>query len=131
VRRTIIAVTCALTLLPVQSHSASRESFDLRDAQDLADLCAVPDGDPMMEAARAFCYGYLSGAGHYHRATLPTAREKPLVCLPEAEAMPSRAEVAKQFVDWGNSHPEYMKEPAIDALFRFATATWPCPEKSQ
>ena len=129
----LAAVTvCTLGLLPGLSYAAAtRESFNLRTAQDLVDLCAVPEGDPMDEAARGFCYGYLSGAGHYHRATRPTTREQPLFCLPETTAMPSRAEVAQRFVAWGQSHPEHMQEPAIDVLVRFATDTWPCPEKAR
>ena len=130
--RIATATLFTLALLPGVSHSAAtRESFNLRNAQDLVDLCAVPEDDPMTEAARGFCYGYLSGAGHYHRATHLTARDKPLFCLPEVKAMPSRAEVARRFVEWGQSHREHMQEPAIDALVRFAVETWPCPEKPE
>ena len=130
--RMVAVSVCTLALLPGLSYSAAtRESFNLRNAQDLVDLCAVPEGDPMTEAARGFCYGYLSGAGQYHRATHLTARDKPLFCLPEVKALPTRAEVARRFVEWGQSHPEHMQEPAIDALVRFAVETWPCPEKPQ
>jgi hypothetical protein len=125
-KMTAVAV-CSLALLPGLSHpAATRESFNLRNAQDLVDLCAVPEGDPMNEAARGFCYGFLSGAGAYHRAVAPTAKDKPLFCVPEPR--PTREEAAKRFVDWAGSNAEHMQETPIDALLRFAADTWPCPE---
>jgi hypothetical protein len=119
---------CTFALWPGLSHAgATRESFDLRNAQDLVDLCAVPEGDPMHEAARGFCYGFLSGAGAYHRAVAPTAKDKPLFCVPDPR--PTREEAAKKFVAWAEAQAEHMQEPPIDALLRFATDTWPCPQK--
>lgn len=128
--RAIIATLAFLLLAPAPSFSAhSADNFQLRNAQDLADLCAVPDGDPMVEAARGFCYGFLSGAGEYHRAIHLGPRDKPLICPPEPK--PTRAEAAQGFVDWARANPQYMKETAIDALFRFAMAKYPCPKKAK
>lgn len=128
--RKIIATFVLLLLAPAPSFSApSTDTFQLRNAQDLADLCAVPDGDPMVEAARGFCYGFLSGAGEYHRATRQGKGGKPLVCVPEPP--PTRAEAAQGFVDWAKANPQYMQESAIDALFRFAMAKYPCPQQSK
>lgn len=128
--RAIIATLALLSLVPALSFSApSADTFQLRNAQDLADLCAVPDDNPMVEAARGFCYGFLSGAGEYHRATHQGKRDKPLICVPEPK--PSRAEAAQGFVDWAKANPQYMKETAIDALFRFAMAKYPCPKKAK
>jgi glucose dehydrogenase len=63
-RKAVIAAIATAALLPLQALAAgSVEAFDLRTAEDLVDLSAVPDGAPMMEAARGFCYGFLIGAG--------------------------------------------------------------------
>ena len=124
-RKLIIAALAATALLPLQTQAIpSIDSFELRSAQDLVDLCAVPDNDPMVEAAHGFCYGFLSGAGSYHRALNAGKDAHPLYCLPKT--VESRAEVARLFVDWSRANPQYMGEPAIDTLIRFAVQTWPC-----
>lgn len=119
------ALVTAAMLPSLIYGAASRESFSLRSAQDLVDLCAVPLGDPMVEAAHGFCYGFLSGVGGYHRAITAGGKKHPLFCLPAQRV--SRVDAANMFVFWGRSHPQYLAEPAVDALIRFAVATWPCP----
>jgi hypothetical protein len=112
-------------LLPVQCFgAASVESFDLRSAQDLVDLCAVSADDPMAEAAHGFCYGFLSGVGGYHRAINAGKDSRPFFCLP-AERV-SRIEAANKYVAWSRGHPQYLGEAPVDNLIRFAVATWPC-----
>lgn len=120
-----MATLLALSLVPAAAHAAGRESFQLRNAQDLIDLCGTPEGEPMAEAARGFCYGFLAGAYQHALAVAGGVPEKTGVCLPDPR--PSRAEVARQLVAWGNAHPQHMGESAVDALFRFGHATWPCP----
>jgi hypothetical protein len=125
--RTAIAAALLAATLPLPSLAElSVASFDLQSARNLVDLCAVADDHPMAEAARGFCYGYLSGAGHYHRAVKAGADAQPLFCLPDRKL--SRTEAAQLYVDWGRSHPEHLDEAPIDNLMRFAVATWPCPQ---
>ena len=125
-RKAIITAIAAAALLPLQSLAASSvEDFDLRTAEDLVDLCAVPDGDPMVEAARGFCYGFLSGVGSYHRAINAGKKATPLFCLPEKGTL-TRAEAAKMYVAWARANPQHMKEVPVDNVIRFAVATWPC-----
>lgn len=112
-------------LLPLQSYgAASVQSFDLRSARDLVDLCAVAADDPMAEAAHGFCYGFLSGAGAYHRAISAGENSRPLFCLPADR--PSRVETADKYVVWSRANPQHLDEAAVDNLIRFAVATWPC-----
>ena len=126
-RNVVFAALTAAALLPLPSSAATTvEDFDLRTAEDLVDLCAVPDNDPMVEAARGFCYGFLSGAGSYHRAVNAGKNAHPLFCLPEQKL--SRAEGATLFVDWARAHPQSLGETPVDALVRFAVATWPCTQ---
>lgn len=125
--RSLIAALAALALLPLPSSAATTaESFDLRNAADLVDLCDVPESDPMADASRGFCYGFLSGAGSYHRAITSGKNARPLFCPPQPRV--SRAEAARLFVGWGRANPQYLAETPVDALIRFAVATWPCPQ---
>lgn len=115
----------AAVLLPFQSFgAASPESFKLRSAQDLVDLCSVSPDDPMAEAAHGFCYGFLSGAGGYHRAITAGKNSRALFCLP-AEGV-SRVEAANRYVAWSRGHPQHLGEAPVDNVIRFAVATWPC-----
>lgn len=124
-RHLVMALLVAAPLLPSVAHAASpSESFNLQSAADLLQLCAVSDDDPMVEAARGFCYGFLSGVGSYHRAINPPGSAHPLFCLPKEKI--SRVKAAGLFVSWGRAHPQYLGEAPVDSLIRFAMATWPC-----
>ncbi|MGE5152435.1 MAG: Rap1a/Tai family immunity protein [Bdellovibrio bacteriovorus] len=125
--RIFLAALAAAALLPLQSRAVPNvEDFDLRSAGDLVELCAVPDTDPMVETARGFCYGFLSGVNHYHRAVNAGPKGKPLYCLPESGL--NRADAARMYVDWSRKNPQHMKEAPVDNLMRFAVATWPCKQ---
>ena len=129
-RKVVIAALAAAALLPLPSHAAaSADSFELRNAGDLVDLCAIPEGDGMAEASLGFCYGFLSGAASYHRALVAGKNPRPLFCPPQPTV--SRAETARMFVAWGRANPQYLSEMPVDALVRFAVTTWPCPQAAR
>jgi hypothetical protein len=104
----------------------SEQTFRGGRTSDLAALCAA---DPAVEngiAARAWCHGFIIGAGQYHTslAAADPARER-LFCLPEPT--PTLDEARGAFVAWARANPQFSPEKAIDGLMRFAVATWPCP----
>ena len=80
--------------------------------------------DQMVEAARGFCYGFLSGVNHYHSAVNAGKRAQPLYCLPDPK--PTRADAARMYVAWSRANTQYLKEAPVDNVVRFAVATWPC-----
>ncbi len=124
-RKLIVAAFAAAAVLPLQLQAGvTGATLELNTAQDLVDLCSLTDADPNFEGARGFCYGFMSGAGHYHRSANAGKKAKPLYCLPEPK--PSRSEAAKLFIDWARANPQFMSEPPVDGLMRFAAATWPC-----
>lgn len=124
-RKLLITALAAAALLPLQSRAVPNvEDFDLRAAEDLVDLCAVPDSDQMVEAARGFCYGFLSGVNHYHSAVSAGKSARPLYCLPDPK--PTRADAARMYVAWSRANTQYLKEAPVDNVVRFAVATWPC-----
>jgi hypothetical protein len=121
-RKAGLAALAMAALLPLQGQAANE--VDMRTAQDLVNVCAVADDDPNVEGARAFCYGFLSGTASYHASINAGKKAKPVYCLPEAGV--TRAEGARLFVAWGRANPKYLGEAPVDALMRFAAATWPC-----
>lgn len=126
-RNVVITALAAAALLPMPVlAAATADSFELRNAGDLVELCDTPASDGMAEASQSFCYGFLSGAASYHQAINGGKNPHPLFCPPQPRV--SRSEAARLFVGWGRSNPQYLSEPPVDALMRFAVATWPCPQ---
>jgi hypothetical protein len=124
--KAVVAALAATAMLSFPPDTVSAAEVELRTAGDLMNVCAVPDDDPRVEGARGFCYGFLSGAAQYHRSVNAGKKGKPLFCPPEPRI--TRAEAAKLFVAWGRANPQYLGEAPVDALTRFAVATWPCKQ---
>ncbi len=118
-RRLILA---AALLTPGVVFAADSSTFQLRDADTLVRACSVPPKHALYANATGFCHGVLTGAYRYYESTV-TAEDR-FVCPPTP--VPTRAEVMDGFVAWARSHPEYMKEPPIDTLFRYLEESYPC-----
>ena len=125
-RSKFVAAMAATALLSMQFDAVSAAEVEVRTAADLVNICSVADDDPRVEGARGFCYGFLSGAAQYHQAVKAGKKGKPLFCLPEQKV--TRAEGASLFVAWAKANPQHMGEAPVDALTRFAVATWPCKQ---
>src|SRR5262249_11923376 len=106
-------------------EAATTENFQVKNTQDLVELCAVQRGDPVAQQAIHFCEGYLIGVYHYHQALTTGRGQAPVFC--PTGALPTRDQAVGMFVTWARANPQRMDEPAIDGLFRWATETWPCP----
>ena len=104
----------------------TEQTFRGGRTSDLATLCAAQGGSDAGIAARAWCHGFIIGAGQYHNALAAAdpARER-LFCMP-AET-PTLDQVRSDFVAWEAANPQYANEKAVDGLMRFAAAKWPCP----
>lgn len=103
-------------------HAAEMNEFHVKNAEGLVEICGVSQDDPRYENARAFCRGYLVGAYHYYTATVEA--EDRFVCSPNPT--PSLAEVTDGFVVWSKTHPEFLKDQAVDTLFRYLAENYPC-----
>jgi len=111
-----------LLALASPAFAAGPPQFQVRDTADYVALCSMPQSDPNYDSAIAFCHGFGVGAYHYyHQSTQQTDR---FVCPPNPA--PKRSEVIAGFVAWAKTHPEIMKQPAVDSIFRYLGGTWPC-----
>jgi hypothetical protein len=124
-----IAAAAMAVLAGSTSEAATSENFQVKNMQDLVDLCGVQRGDPIAVQAIHFCEGYLTGVYHYHQA-LTSGRGQPPIFCPTG-TLPTRDEAVAMFVAWGRSHPQYMNEHAVDGIFRWAVETWPCPRTNR
>ena len=118
-RRLILAAALMTSGIVVAADSST---FELRDASDLVVACSVPQKHILYRNAMGFCHGVLTGAYRYYQATVTD--EDRFVCTPNPP--PTRAKVMDGFVAWAKTHPQYMKDPPIDTLFRYLEETFPC-----
>ncbi len=119
----LVAVLAALS--PGSARAAlSEDDFFIKHAQDLVDLCAADSADALYSSAIHFCHGFASGAWQFHEAQAAWPDGVRIVCVPEPP--PTRNEAIAGFLVWSAAHPQYMDEPAVDALFRYLHDQWPC-----
>jgi hypothetical protein len=110
----LAAGVSGLSAAPALAQEADRT---VRNAADLARFCGMPD--------KAFCFGYLNGAGQFYEA-LVTSEEvdiDPFVC-PDEQIR--EEEGLATFLDWLERNPDARDSPAIDALFRAWVDAFPC-----
>ena len=120
----MLAGFLALPVLAVAE--LTEKQFELKNTQDLIDLCTVAPDDPLYHQAVNFCHGYLVGAYQYYAAAAAGPNGVKLVCFPDSH--PTRNQAIDMFVTWAKAHPEYMQEKAVDTEFRFLMEMWPCKQ---
>ena len=118
--RTLIAA--ATLAFAASVYAVPTEHYQLRNAADLARICATAPSEPDAVRAVAFCHGVLAGAYGYHLSVTPESHR--FLCAPNPA--PTRGKVAVDFVAWMKTHPQYKNDNAIDALFRYAGEAFPC-----
>jgi hypothetical protein len=123
-RKWILLAIASAWLWPSSAAAVDRDDFLIVDAQDVIDVCTVPETDPLYAASTAFCHGYLVGAYQYHVAIFGHGKSRPVVCFPEPP--PTRLQAIDQFIAWLKAHPEYAKEKAPDVITRYLVESWPC-----
>lgn len=104
------------------AYADEMREFHLKNAEGLVEICSVTQNDANFEKARAFCQGYLVGAYQYYNATVE--EKERFVCSPNPT--PPLPEVTNGFVAWSKKHPEFLKDRAIDTLFRYLGENYPC-----
>ena len=117
-----------MALAQAQSSSAPPIVTHVETVRDLAAICDPQwGGVPRLEAI-AYCQGYVTAAGRYHRLLHPAGGPSPqLYCVPTPA--PSIAETGVGFSAWARQSPQYMQEPALDGLVRYLQSRFPCPQR--
>lgn len=117
------ALGAALLAPPVQAQ----EAVGAETAAQLAALCTASSSDLRGHVAVAYCHGFFAGAGQYHASLYPPGRNSnPRFCVPNPR--PTVGAAAASFAAWVGANPQHANEPAVDALLRWARATYPCPQ---
>jgi hypothetical protein len=98
--------------------------FEVRTAADLARVCGATGSGAAAAMDLGFCYGYGAGALDFHRAITPVAA-RPMFCAPNPA--PSFDEMRGRYVTWVNAAPANASLRAVDSVFTFLRATFPCP----
>lgn len=116
-------VFAAVVLWPVAATAVTLQDFSLQDGQDLVDLCDVKDGDPLYNEAMSFCFGFFTGAMHFHRGLVRGPDVDPLFC-PENPV--SRQEAVATFLAWAKRNPDDLQDHPIEGAVKSAVERWPC-----
>jgi hypothetical protein len=122
--RLFSTVALAGAVLTAPALAQAPASFEVRTAADLARLCSTTGSGAGPAMDLGFCYGYGAGALDYHRAITP-GRAQPMFCAPSPA--PSFDEVRGRYVTWVNAAPANGSMRAVDSVFAFMRATFPCP----
>lgn len=120
-----IAVLAATAVFAASVHAAPLDYYKAHTAAELVKLCSAPASEADHATAIAFCHGILAGAYGFYVSATPAADR--YICAPEPA--PTRSQVANGFVAWAKKNPQYMKDGAIDTLFRYAAETFPCKKR--
>jgi hypothetical protein len=101
--------------------------FNLVTAQDLLDVCTIPEDNADYVPARALCYGYFAGGQDFHDAVAAVAQIGPIACPDHPQ---TRDALVAVFVAYANQHPEMMSQRPMDVVFEAVAERWPCPKRS-
>jgi hypothetical protein len=122
--RPIVLLVVIGCLLPGFAGAVTEKDFEADTARQFISLCTVAPDDPLYHQAVNFCHGYFEGAYQYYEAMTSGPKGIKFVCVPDP--LPSRNEAIGMFIEWAESHPQYMDERPVEAEFRFLMETWPC-----
>lgn len=119
------AAALALGLLTAGAVQAQEAGFPVRNAGDLAALCAAKSPDPRSAAKLNFCFGYAQGVvsseGERAQAGQPGARK---FCM--TSPAPSRAATMDGYAKWIHATPANTSLPAADSMMKYMTERFPC-----
>ena len=119
-------VALAMLACAGAAQAAEEEDFEIKDTSDLVMLCAADPASEVYTAAINFCHGFAVGAFQYYSTLETVAPGNKFVCISEPRM--SRNDAIAAFVEWVKPKTELHAKPAVDSLFAWLTATYPCPK---
>lgn len=120
----VLGITFSAVLSIAAAAAVTASQFPPRTVRDLIGICAPANNDPMRTAAVSYCNGYVTGAVIVEKANGMQKNAHPLFCLPTPP--PTHSQALAAFTAWANAQPARLGEPAIDGLFTYLAATYPC-----
>jgi hypothetical protein len=121
--RNAIAAAGVVCALASPALAVETSNFNLGTTRDLVALCSCQPDDPLYAEALQFCYGYMAGMAHLHRALVRADDIRPVAC-PRYEV--TREALVRVFLDWARANPGAMDELPAESVKRAAVAAWPC-----
>jgi hypothetical protein len=118
------AIAMAAIIVSNQTLAGTSVDHDVPTTSDLIALCAVSSEDPLYEAARGFCLGYIDAAMDYHAALTAGPSYEAIVC---PQGTVSREEVVAVVLEWSESNGQHLKSEApVHGVMRALVEKWPC-----
>jgi hypothetical protein len=121
---TIAAAALAAFLIPAAANAVDTRDFDVRNAGELADLCAAKPIDAKGTAAANFCHGFTQAVVDMTFTQERKSGQPRSICFPKP--VPKRSATLDEFVTWVRAQPERLKAPPTDAFLRFMGERFPC-----
>jgi hypothetical protein len=121
--KTIAAVLVVL-LFAAPVFADVVDEYKVRNAGDLVSLCSRDLSAEDYVAAQNFCHGFAVGAFAYYQSVAMADPDLKIVCI--KEPYPERKKVLADFVAWSKANQPFMKDAAVDTLFRFMAGAFPC-----
>jgi hypothetical protein len=119
-----VAVFLLIVLFAAPVFADAIDEYKVRSAGDLAALCGRDQSAEDYVAAQNFCHGFAVGAYAYYRGVAMADPNVKIVCF--KEPYPERTKAIADFVTWSKANPSFMKDSAVDTLFRFLSGAYPC-----
>lgn len=123
------ALGCALAAGGAQAQGTGTAAYENAGAwtgEQLGQLCAAKAETAQGIAMLNLCHGYARGSvAAYQQLQAGSRRPLNLFCLPAAGTTSANAVLA-EFATWVKATPAAAKERAVDALFAFLAAKFPC-----
>jgi hypothetical protein len=117
-------IALAITFTSTQTLAGTSVDYHVPTTGDLITLCSVSADDPLYEAARGFCLGYIDAAMDYHAALTAGPNYKAIVC---PQGTVSREEVVTVVLEWSKSNGRHLKSEApVHGVMRALVEKWPC-----
>jgi hypothetical protein len=125
-RRTTIAAALATLLVPAAAGAVEQRDFEVKNAGQLANLCAAKPRERDGVAGLNFCHGFTQAAVDMKLTQERTSNQPRSICFPNP--VPKRSATLDEFVTWARAQPDRLKAPPSDAFLRFMGERFPCPK---
>jgi hypothetical protein len=117
-------IALAAIFASTQTLAGTSVDYDVPTTGDLITLCNVSEDDPLYEAARGFCLGYIDAAMDYHAALTAGPNYEAIVC---PQGTVSREAVVTVVLEWSQSNGQHLKSEApVHGIMRALVEKWPC-----